>query len=56
MTVMKRLADITTRKVLMAAAVLASLTAAVSAAHNCYFWFHQPKMPESVRQMSKLKD
>jgi cyclic lactone autoinducer peptide len=44
----KRLADITTRKVLMAAAALASLTALISVYNLCFIWFHQPQMPESV--------
>ncbi len=56
MTAIKRFAEITTRKVLMAAAVLASLTALVSTTNICYIWFHQPRMPESVRQMGRFKD
>jgi cyclic lactone autoinducer peptide len=47
----KALSDITTTKVLMAAAALASLTAIVSNYGLCVIWFNQPKMPESVRQM-----
>jgi len=56
MTGIKNLADITTRKVLMAAAGLASLTAMVSAFGLCFFWFNQPRMPESVRLMGKVRD
>jgi len=56
MTAIKRFANITTRKVIMAAAALALLTALVSTTHLCFIWFHQPRMPESVRQMGKFKD
>jgi cyclic lactone autoinducer peptide len=52
----KRIADITVRKVLLAAAALASLTALASVYHMCFFWFHQPQMPDSVRQMGKQSD
>jgi cyclic lactone autoinducer peptide len=52
----KNIADITVRKVLLAAAGLASLTAMISVYNLCFFWFHQPQMPESVRLMGKLSD
>ena len=56
MATIKRFANITTRKVLLAAAALASLTALVSTTNLCFIWFHQPQMPECVRQMGKFKD
>ena len=56
MSGIKHLADISTRKVLMAAAALASLTALVSNFGLCFIWLNQPKMPENVRQMGKFKD
>lgn len=56
MSGIKTFAEITTRKVLLAVAALASLTALVSTTNLCFIWFHQPKMPESVRQMGKFKD
>ena len=53
MTAIKQITSVTIRKVLLAAATLASLTALVSTTNMCFFWFNQPKMPESVRQMGK---
>lgn len=56
MTGIRRFADITTRKVLIAAAALASLVALVSTTNLCFIWFHQPEMPESVRQMGRFRE
>jgi cyclic lactone autoinducer peptide len=56
MTKVKRFADISLRKVLAAAAALASLTALASTTNLCYIWFHQPQMPESVRRMGRFSD
>jgi cyclic lactone autoinducer peptide len=56
MAACKHIADITVQKVLLATAALASLTAMVSTTNLCFIWFHQPKMPESVRQMGRFKD
>lgn len=56
MVAIKHITDITIRKILMAAAALAALTALVSASNMCFIWFHQPQMPESVRQMGRFKN
>ena len=56
MSIVKHAVNITTQKVLLAAAALASLMALVSTTNMCFFWFHQPQMPESVRGMGKFKD
>jgi cyclic lactone autoinducer peptide len=56
MSGIRHIADISTRKVLAAAAALAAMTALVSNFGLCFIWLNQPKMPESVRQMGRFKD
>ncbi len=54
MTVMiKKHVDRTTLKILGAVATLAALTAIVNVSNFCIFWFHQPEMPDDVRNMTK---
>ena len=55
MTAVKKITEVTVQNILLAAAALASLTALASTSNLCFLWFHQPKMPESVRLMGKTE-
>jgi len=55
MSVVKKFRDVTVKQILVVAASLASVVALMSTTNLCFLWFNQPKMPESVRHMGKMK-
>lgn len=53
MTQIKKIVNTVNVQLLGAVAALAVITAAASVSNLCCYWFHQPKMPDSVRFMKK---
>lgn len=47
------LAKFNTDSVLALIAGIAMAVAAVGASQFCFYWYHQPEMPESVRNLSR---